>query len=84
MLYAGGWVDRQEKELAFDFLAPHAPELNPVENVWNYLKSNSMASEALFDLESLSKAACRPGRLQRQPGFLRSFMKHTPLFLRLR
>jgi hypothetical protein len=38
------------------FLPPYAPELNSTENVWNYLKMNSMANEALFDLDSLTEA----------------------------
>jgi transposase len=67
-----------------EYLPPYAPELNPVENVWNYLKTNSMANEALYDLETLTKTARRHGRsLQRRQPLLRSFMKHTPLFLRL-
>jgi transposase len=67
-----------------EFLPPYAPELNPVENLWNYLKTNSMANEAVYDLGILTKTARRHGRtLQRRQPLLRSFMKHTPLFLRL-
>ena len=66
-----------------EFLPPYAPELNPVENVWNYLKTNSMVNEAIYDLGVLTKTARRHGRaLQRRERLLRSFMKHTPLFLR--
>jgi len=67
-----------------EFLPPYAPELNPVENVWGYLKTNSMANEADFDLGELTYSARRHGRrLQRKERLLRSFLKHTPLFLRL-
>jgi transposase len=67
-----------------EHLPPYAPELNPVENVWNYLKMNSMANEPLYDLETLTETARRHGRsLQRRQPLLRSLMKHTPLFLRL-
>jgi transposase len=67
-----------------EFPPPYAPELNPVENAWNYLKTNSMANEAIYDLTMLTKTARRHGRaLQRRESLLRSFMKHTPLFLRL-
>jgi hypothetical protein len=31
-----------------EFLPAYAPELNPTENVWNYLKTNSMANEAIM------------------------------------
>jgi hypothetical protein len=74
----------RKKTWRSEFLPPYAPELNPTENVWNYLKNNSMANEAIFDLGMLTAAARRHGRaLQRQKRLLRSFMKHTPLFLRL-
>jgi transposase len=67
-----------------DFLPAYAPELNPVEYVWCYLKTNSLANEALYDLESLTRTARRHGRsLQRRQALLRSFLKHSPLFLRL-
>jgi transposase len=67
------------------FLPPYAPELNPVENVWCYLKTNSMANEALYELDNLTKSARRHGRApQKREPLLRSFLKHTPLFLRLK
>jgi hypothetical protein len=37
-----------------EFLPAYAPELNPVENVWCYLKTNPMANEALFELDNLA------------------------------
>lgn len=67
-----------------EFLPPYAPELNPVENAWNYLKTISLANQALFDLATLTKTAKRHGHaLQRRQQLLASFIKHTPLFLRL-
>jgi transposase len=67
------------------FLPAYAPELNPTENVWCYLKTNSMANEALFELEDLASSARRHGRvLQRRQPLLRSLLKHTPLFLCLK
>jgi len=66
-------------------LPPYAPELNPVENVWGYLKMNPMANLAVADLDSLAKTTRGHGRsLQRKQQLLRSFVKHTPLFLRLK
>lgn len=75
-----------EKEgLGSEFLPPYAPELNPVENVWNYLKTDSLANEAVFDLDTLTQRARHHGQtLQKKQRLLRSFMKHTPLFLRLK
>jgi len=67
------------------FLPAYAPELNPTENVWGYLKTNSMANEALYELADLTQSTRRHGRsLQRRESLLRSLLKHTPLFLRLK
>ena len=67
------------------FLPAYAPELNPAENVWCYLKTNPLANEALYELEDLTQSARRHGRaLQRRQPLLRSLLKHTPLFLRLK
>ena len=78
-----GWISRRQKWRC-EFFPSYAPELNPVENVWGYLKTNSMANEALFDLDLLTEKARRHGKvLQRRPHLLFSFLRHTPLFLRL-
>jgi len=67
------------------FLPSYAPELNPVEYAWSYLKTNPLANLARFDTLSLRLTASRHARsLQRQPALLRSFLEHSPLFLRLR
>jgi transposase len=67
------------------FLPAYAPELNPSENVWCYLKTNAMANEALYGLEDLTQSTRRHGQsLQRRESMLRSLLKHTPLFLRLK
>ena len=67
------------------FLPPYAPELNPVEYVWSYLKMNPLANCALFEVNSLAKATRSHVRsLQRKQKLLRAFMKHSPLAMRLR
>jgi len=66
-------------------LPPYAPELNPVENVWGYLKINPMANFAPPDVDSLADTTRSHGRsLQRKQKLLRSFVKHSPLSLRLK
>lgn len=68
-----------------EFLPAYAPELNPIENVWCYMKTHSRTNEVAFDLDDLTRSARRHGRsLQRSDRLLRSFLKHTPLFLRLK
>ena len=72
-------------QLVTEFFPPYAPELNPVEYVWGYLKLNPLANLAFFDLEELTTTARSQTRsLQRKPGLLRSFLRHSPLSLRLR
>jgi transposase len=66
------------------FLPPYAPELNPVENVWGYLKRNPLSNFAPDNLDTLTNAARTHSRsLQRKQKLLRSFLKHSPLPLRL-
>lgn len=66
-------------------LPPYAPELNPVEYVWSYLKTNPLANWAFNDVETLAQTARRHGRsLQHKHALLRSFVDHSPLPLRLR
>jgi transposase len=72
------------KNLYSEYLPPYAPELNPVENVWGYLKINPLANDALYDIQTLARTTRRHGKsLQSRQPLLRSFLKHSPLFLRL-
>jgi transposase len=67
-----------------EYLPPYAPELNPVEYLWAYLKSNRLANDPAFDLPSLTRQArCAAHSVQRQPPLLRGFLRHTHLPLRL-
>jgi transposase len=67
------------------FFPSYAPELNPVEYAWSWLKNNPLANLARLELDSLAAEARSSARsLQRRPSLLRSFIHHSPLFLRLR
>lgn len=67
------------------YFPPYAPELNPVEYIWSYLKMNPMANFAPADIDTLLSATRHHSRsLQRKQDLLRSFMKHCPLSLRLK
>ena len=39
-------------------LPPHAPELNPRENVWEHLRGNKLAITVFDDYEDILDAAC--------------------------
>ncbi len=80
----GNFIRKTAKLHAF-YLPPYAPELNPVEYSWSYLKYNPLANLPITDVYQLAVTAHHHGRvLQRNPLLLRSFMKHSPLFLRLK
>jgi transposase len=66
------------------YFPPYAPELNPVEYLWSYLKTNPLANLAYPEVALLAAAGRRHARsLQHKPGLLRSFIRHSPLALRL-
>ncbi len=54
-------------------LPPYSPELNPVENVWQYLRERWLSHRALADYDAVLDAACAAwNALRAEPGRLRS------------
>jgi transposase len=77
------WLESHPR-IQLEFLPPYAPELNPVEYLWSYLKTNPLANVAATDLDPLAQLARLHGRrLQHSRDLLRSFIDHSPLSLRL-
>jgi transposase len=71
------------KRMHRDYFPPYAPELNPVEMFWSYLKCNPLANFAAPDLDTLSRSTrYHAGRLRSRKELLRSFLYATPLFSR--
>jgi transposase len=65
---------------AVALLPPYAPELNPVEILWAYLKRNPLANFAAADAPHLARVATRHVQdVRRRPQLLRSFFDATPL-----
>lgn len=65
------------------YLPPYAPELNPVEYLWAYLKTNPLANDPAFDLITLTHRTRRAARrVQHRQDLLRAFVRHTGLPLR--
>jgi transposase len=65
------------------FLPPYAPELNPVEAFWAYLKMNPLANYAPRDVQELFLRAHRHTRdIADDQLLLRSFIKASLLSLR--
>jgi transposase len=59
-------------------LPAYAPELNPVEQVWNHTKYTDLANYKPDDIASLGQAVARSIRSTRaQTPLLRSFFRHS-------
>lgn len=66
-------------------LPPYAPELNPVEYLWGYLKRNPLANRAIPEVQALADTARSCTRsIQRRPDLLKAFVQHSPLLVRLK
>lgn len=64
------YIESTDGELAVEFLPPYAPELNPVEQIWNYGKNRELGNFCASDLHELSRFARRGfRRMQRRPAF---------------
>lgn len=46
------------KNISLIFLPSRSPELNPVENVWQYLRANWLSNRVFETLEDIIDAAC--------------------------
>ena len=67
-----------------EFFPPCAPELNPAEGVWSYLKLNPMANDPALQLDDLTRSTRTHARsVQQKQSLLRGFLKHAALPLRL-
>ncbi len=75
--------DVRNQRLWVEFLPPYAPDLNPTEWLWRYLKKVRMRNLVNLDLEELHEnfhlAICNT---RRHPGLIRSFFKSAGLPLR--
>jgi hypothetical protein len=62
VLDGAGWHRAEELRLPDNIsllrLPPAAPELNPVENVWQYLRSNWLAISVFDNYDAIVEACC--------------------------
>ena len=73
----------QHRRFRFEYLPPYAPELNPIEYGWCWLKTNPLANYAPQDAAELARTTRAHGRrLQHRQNLLWSFIDHSPLLLR--
>ena len=73
------YLDSQHRISCFYF-PPYAPELNPVEYVWSYLKSSPLSNFAPKNFDELSeKSKSAFHHLKYKHRLLTSLVKHSPI-----
>lgn len=61
------------KNITILLLPSRSPELNPVENIWQYLRQNWLSNRVFEDYEAILDAGCEAGRhLIMQPDVIKS------------
>lgn len=75
------WLHRHPR-WQMELLPPYAPELNPVEGLWAWLKGCALANVCADTLTPIMKKV-RSGvrRVRRRPQVLRGFLRRAGLFL---
>jgi len=74
--------EKHPRWFSAEWLPAYAPELNPVEQVWNHSKYADLANFIPDDVGHLHRQLYGSLRDQHgKPGLLRSFFKHTKLSL---
>jgi transposase len=74
-------VEAQGSCIALESLPAYAPEMNPVECVWGYLRHHAMPNYCARDLGDLAVRASRNLRsMQRRPTLVRAFWQQAELF----
>jgi transposase len=75
------YLDSHSRMLVEEF-PPYASELNPVDNVWSYIKFGRLANYAPCDLTQLRETVTSELlRVQKRPDLLHGFLRRTGLSL---
>lgn len=76
------FVETTRGAIQLERLPAYAPELNPVEYIWGYLKQHALANFCAHDFAQLSDTARRKLRsMQRRPRLVAAFWKQAELAL---
>ncbi len=61
------------QNLSLLFIPPKSPELNPVENIWQYMRQNWLSNRVFNDYDAIIKAGCHAwNKLIDLPGVIKS------------
>ncbi len=72
------WLEKNSR-IEMEFFPPYAPELNPVEYLWSYLKMNGLANLAATNLEQLyNESKSSLCSIRKQQDIVKSFIDHSP------
>ncbi|HWG71648.1 MAG TPA: IS630 family transposase [Steroidobacteraceae bacterium] len=75
------YLEGLDGRIALEHLPAYAPELNPVEYIWGYLKHHAMPNYCARDLTDLRQRASRNLRsMQRRGTLVTAFWKQAELF----
>lgn len=75
------YLDGLEGDIAMDFLPPYAPDLNPVEYLWAWLKRHAMANYCPGSFDELKETARNKLRsAQKRKTLISAFWKQAELF----
>ncbi len=73
-------VEAQRVQIALEFLPAYAPEMNPTECIWGYLKHHAMPNYCARDLGDLAvRARSNLRSMQRRPTLVSAFWKQAEL-----
>lgn len=74
------WLEELNGHIAVARLPPYAPELNPVEAIWAYLKKHEIANLCLNTIGEVGQyARNRLKSMQRRPSLITAFWKQAEL-----
>lgn len=75
------YVERLRGAIALEYLPAYAPELNPVEYIWGYLKRHAMPNYCAADFDDVSTQARSNLRsMQRRRTLVCAFWRQAELF----
>ncbi len=78
----GEYLQRHASTIQVEWLPAYAPDLNPVEQIWNHTKYSDLANYLPADVEELAEAVTHSVQAQpKQPSLVQSYFQFAGLEL---